>query len=416
MQSRHRTILFTAALAAAVILFSCTTNGTNSFEELEECGGSQSVDRSTTPENSDAAPYFCRTENNITDELNPSVIALLSAIPDQQEYRDLINFDDIANVARIHDILRPGRDGGKDDVREYAISLVRKNGGIIYPAFTGFSKHLLLQSPSSVASEDSPSELDIADVDILGMAGLASNWLPPRFSLAILSPGDFSDVQDADFEIVNRNSTNFALGVRNVAGSSDSQRATEAKEALSGHSASLRVDVDFVDAMRGLYGLGSVSGAISDTSRSSATVVGQISEGRGIDRQVVEAAVDSAPLLNPFRVAAVGGGVDGFDQRFTTIVLVHDNERLARENVELLIGRIKESRMAVTDWPKTFPIESEPREDGTLAWSEVIERAEFSLSGRITLVRLYGLINPHALVQLPAFLSQTPVPGTLLVY
>lgn len=411
----QRTILFNAALAAAVILMSCTTTELDPFESIEECRSTTSVDRTATPENSDSTPYICRADDDIADESDSPAIVLLSAIPNQPEYRDLVSFDDFATVAQIHDIPRPPRDSGKDGLREYAISLLRNNGGVTYPAFTGFKEHLLFRPPN-FANADSPFELNIVDVEILGLAGSEAHGSPPRFSLAILSPGNFSDVQDADFEIVDLDTATLAIGIRDFYGSSDSERADAVIATASGHSESLRVNADFVDAMRGLYGLGSVSGTLSDTSRSSAEVVDQISEDRGIDRQVVETAVNSAPLLKPFSVAAVGGGVDKFDERFTTVVLVHDNERLARENVKLLIGRINKSRMAVTDWPMTFPIEADPEENGTLAWSEVIERAEFSVSGRIMLVRLYGLINPHALVQLPAFLAQSPVPGTLLVY
>jgi DNA-binding CsgD family transcriptional regulator len=84
------------------------------------------------------------------------------------------------------------------------------------------------------------------------------------------------------------------------------------------------------------------------------------------------------PHLLPFDAVATGAGRD-FAGPYTAVILVHESEELARENVQRLKQAIAEgtSMMEVLPW-------------GALPWSEIIHEFEVSSSGRLVLGKLYS--------------------------
>jgi hypothetical protein len=404
-------------IAIATALVSCST-GSNSdgFMGIEDCRPAVTTDApvASAQATDSSTPYICRADYVLADEVDSPAVKLLSVIPNTEEYRYLVSFDDFGSVARAHNIERPERTSDEETLREYALSLLRRSGSNWYSVFTLLNKHQITRGPTDLSR--SPNPLMLVDVDVLGMSGKTGIGLPTMVSVAELAPIDYVGIQDYEFEIVSTDTGLFAIGVRNL-NFGETRRGSEALEAVNNHKETIDQDSDFVDAVRGLYGLGSVSGTISAGSLASNDVAELISEGRDIELAVVEATINAVPLLKPFDVAAVGGGVDDSGERFATIALVHKSESIARDNVRLLADRISRGSMAKTDWPNTNPSNNWNLADGELLpWSAVIERAEFSISGRILLVRMYGLINAHAIAPVKGFLGQTPVPGTLLVY
>ena len=418
--------LFTVAVAAAAIAVACVTgDGTGAnvgFGGIEECR----VDNGERASSDDGAtPYICRAEYVLADEADSPATILLSGIPNLPEYRELVRFDDFAAVARIHGIERPSRDSSNDVLLEYARSLVMADMVDplnYYPVVSTWREHSLISPRGSQRDDDRSDEINVADADVIGIAGPWQLAYSDQLEFVLGSPDEILDIPTPvprepsvfnaiEYKLAYSDTGRFAIG------SLDSERVDAAIRVVEGDGDSIYREVDFVDAMRALYGLGAVSGTLSDRSADSTEIIMPISDGRTIERDIVAASVNSARLLTQFSVAAVGSGIDESGTRFTAIALVHKNEKVARENVGLLAGRILNGTMATFDWPKSNRnIERDLKNGDTLPWSTVIERAEISVSGRILLVRLYGIVNPHALTPLPGWLGQIPVPGTLLVY
>lgn len=291
-----------------------------------------------------------------------------------------------------------------------------------YPVVSTWREHSLFNPRGSQSDDDQSDEINVADADVIGIAGPWQSAYSDHLELVLGPPDEILNIpapvprEPSVFNAIEYKLAYSDIG-RFAIGSRDPDRADAAVRVVQEAGDSIYQEADFVDAVRALYGLGAVSGALSDRPAGSVGIIDLISNGRKIERGIVEASVDSAPLLIRFGVAAVGGGVDESGIRFTAIALVHESEEAARENIGLLADRIKNGIMATIDWFKPDRgIERDLIEGDTAPWSAVIERAEIAVSGRILLVRLYGPITAHALFPLPGFLGQTPVPGTLLVY
>ena len=111
--------------------------------------------------------------------------------------------------------------------------------------------------------------------------------------------------------------------------------------------------------------------------------------GTGLD--VAEFASPPGPgvvVLQPYAVLGLGVGADG-DGPFLTVVLVHDTEAQAMDNVGLLLPR----RVAEEDslfFSRRFLVSNDPRapvRHGP-AWSELIERIDARAEGRLLIAKL----------------------------
>ena len=125
---------------------------------------------------------------------------------------------------------------------------------------------------------------------------------------------------------------------------------------------------------------------ITHSTTSSGGVATNVTEHTA---ESIAKAVYKAPLLLPFTLIASGAGFDG-ETAFTSLVLVHEDSASALENVERLIGRIREgatngriSNSEYTDTP----------------WTDLIRRIDVQAYGRFLVARLYPVDPGHTLTQ-----------------
>lgn len=145
--------------------------------------------------------------------------------------------------------------------------------------------------------------------------------------------------------------------------------------------ASLAADEDFRLAARGLDEMAVVTALISDFTQGP-----QLSEaGRSCsvgptgyaDCDAMRVAWNppaNTPVLRPYLLMALGEGLDGARQPFLAVILVHASEADARQNMELLRGRIAETRSLSSGLP----------------WSTHFETVEVVVDGRVLTARLVG--------------------------
>lgn len=166
---------------------------------------------------------------------------------------------------------------------------------------------------------------------------------------------------------------------------------------------SLADNEDYTLAIRWLAFLGTnVDALIKNSGFSVDEAIAASGGGRGLtpDRsggtivtertaESATTAVNKGPLLLPFTLIASGASFDG-DRGFTGLVLVHEDSASAEENVQRLIGRIREGatdgRIQDSEYTDT-------------PWTDLIRRIDVQACGRFLVARLYPVDPLRLLTQ-----------------
>lgn len=378
--------------------------------------------------------------------------AVLAAVPDTPETRASLRFDDFEAVRDQFGIEAPGPDADRSAVVDYLMDLMSPMGDGAYGAgFVARENWLFGMHNYLNGSETFPYvALDQRNADQNVVAGNGQSALEitlgrfdPEMTETALNECD----ECPGHETAEHSGETFYSWGEDFGGSLRNRMAppvfdqlgrggrlwvtediavrtlyTEGMEnvidARHGNMPSLADDDDFALAARALSGLEIHTAVLSDADRDIDSMAVAIVE-TGREEDLVREAILSAPLLQRFTMSVVGTGFDADGTSFTAVVLVHDDESTAEENVDRLVTRVQEGDVAGYGWPtladntvgSTPTVVPESR-----SWADVIDSIELSTDGRVLLAKLYGSVNAHALIPSSAFLGSVPAPNGLLVY
>ncbi|MEX0763130.1 MAG: hypothetical protein WD333_11945 [Dehalococcoidia bacterium] len=138
--------------------------------------------------------------------------------------------------------------------------------------------------------------------------------------------------------------------------------------ATAGDAASLSDNQQVTTLIRGLASAGASGGLISF---SSLAIGDAYADRDAADRAQATENASQPDFLEQFVAVASGSGATG-GERFTAIVLLHDDAATAVTNVERLVSRVQ-ARL---------------KEDGQ-PWADTIDRIETGTSGPVLVARLY---------------------------